>query len=127
MYSIVKNVLNQGGYNLTAIIGKIDSLWLQGKLTDKEYNELVKLAREGANYQDSINVLERLDSLEKRLEALENTDKPKEDYPEYVMGKQYTYGDKCSFWGVNYVCCAPKGAVCVWSPKDYPSYWEALA
>ena len=42
MYSIVKNVLNQGGYDLTAIIKKIDTLWLQGKLPMNSMTSLQK-------------------------------------------------------------------------------------
>lgn len=127
MYSIVKNVIEQGGYDLTAMLGKIDSLWLQGKLTDAQYEELTKAARENADYKDSIDVLERLNALEKRIEALETTEKPADNYPEFVIGKQYIKGDKCLFEGHNYVCIAPEGAVCVWSPKDYPAYWELQA
>lgn len=125
MYSIVKNVLEKGGYNLTTMLGKLDALWVENKLTDEQYQELSKLAREGANYQDGINVLDKLNNLEKRIEALENTESTGEKYPEYVIGKQYVNGNMCSFDGLNYVCVAPVGAVCVWSPKDYPAYWEA--
>ena len=131
MYSIVKNVLNQGGYDLTAIIKKIDTLWLQGKLTDEQRDELTETARNTADVQYSVDVLAKLEELDKRLTVLEKSggDTSGEDtaeYPEYVVGKWYYNGDKCSFKGVNYVCIAPEGATCVWSPKDYPAYWEEV-
>ena len=131
MYSIVKNVLNQGGYDLTSIIKKIDTLWLQGKLTDEQRDELTETARNTADVQYSVDVLTKLEELDKRLTVLEKSggDTSGEDtaeYPEYVVGKWYHNGDKCSFKGVNYVCIAPEGATCVWSPKDYPAYWEEV-
>lgn len=126
MFNTVKNVLSQGGYNLTDILNKIEVLWVKGKLTDKEQEELVAIARGGAKTENSLDVLVKLDELEKRIRALENnTDKPDEDiYPEYQEGKWYYTGDKVSFEGENYICIAPEGTVCVWSPKDYPTYWE---
>lgn len=127
MYSIVKNVLDQGGYDLASIVKKIDTLWLQGKLTDEQHKELTEQARSGANYQDSIDVLDKLNSLEKRIEALENAEASTAEFPAYITGKQYLNGDKCAFGGKNYICIAPDGAVCVWSPEDYPAYWEVAA
>ena len=129
MYSIVKNVLNQGGYDLTAIIKKIDTLWLQGKLTDEQRDELTETARNTADVQYSVDVLTKLEELDKRLTVLEKSDgdtsgEDTAEYPEYVVGKWYYNGDKCSFEGKTYKCIAPDDVVCVWSPKDYPAYWE---
>ena len=126
MFNTVKNVLSQGGYNLTDILNKIEVLWVKGKLTDEEQEELVAIARGGAKTENSLDVLVKLDELEKRIRALENnTDKPGEEtYPEYQEGKWYYNGDKVSFEGENYICIAPQGQVCVWSPKEYPAYWE---
>lgn len=123
MFNTVKNVLSQGDYNLTDILNKIEVLWVKGKLTDEEQEELVALARGGAKTENDLDVLLKLDELEKRIRALEG--KPdEENYPEYQEGKWYYKGDKISFEGENYVCIAPDGQVCVWSPKDYPAYWE---
>ena len=128
MYNIVKNVLNNGGYDLTTILKKIDSLWIQGKLTDTEYEELNTIARGGAKAEYSINVIAKLEEFDQRLSAIENGNvntETTEEYPEFVVGKWYYNGDKVSFEGKNYVCIVPEGTVCVWSPKDYPAYWEA--
>ena len=127
MYNIVKNVLNNGGYDLTAMLKKIDTLWAKGKLTDTEYEELNSIARGGAKPEYSIDMIAKLEEIDKRLSAIENGSQitEPEEYPEYVAGKWYYNGDKVSFEGKNYVCIAPEGTVCVWSPKDYPAYWEA--
>ena len=126
MYNIIKTVLNSGGYDLTAILKKIDTLWVQGKLTNAEYEELNSLARGGAKPENSIDIFHKLEELEKRVIALESGESKEEteEYPEYEIGKWYYKGDKVTFEGKNYVCIAPEGTVCVWSPKDYPAYWE---
>jgi hypothetical protein len=49
-----------------------------------------------------------------------------EEYLKYQVEKQYYTGDNIYFEGENYVCIAPEGTVCVWSPKDYPAYWEKV-
>ncbi len=126
MFNTVKNVLSQGGYNLTDILGKIEILWVKGKLTDEQQKELIALARDGAKPKNSIDVLAKLDELEKRIRALEgdgdNSDE--QTYLEFENGMWYYTGDKVSFEGETYICTAPEGQVCVWSPKDFPEYWE---
>lgn len=47
-------------------------------------------------------------------------------YPEFVVGNWYYAGNKISFSGNNYICVAPENVVCVWSPIDYPEYWEII-
>lgn len=59
-------------------------------------------------------------TLEDRVQALERA----AVVPEYVPGKWYYRGDKVSADGINYTCVAPAGVVCVWSPTEYPDYWQ---
>ena len=44
---------------------------------------------------------------------------------EYTVGKWYYRGDRVKFNGNTYICIAPEGVVCTWSPSEYPTYWEA--
>ena len=46
MYEIIKNVLTHNNYDLTIILRKIDTIWMQGKLTD--------LARNGSDVANSL-------------------------------------------------------------------------
>jgi hypothetical protein len=124
MYSIVENVLKQGGYNLADIIRKIESLWVKGSLTDDEKDSLLSIARNGAKIENSLDVLAKFNDLENRVRLLEDGKTDGEEITEYVSGKWYYTGDKISFEGESYMCIAPEGIVCVWSPKDYPAYWE---
>ena len=131
MYSVVENVLKNGGYNLNDIIRKIDVLWVKGSLTDDERNSLLSLARGGAKIENTVDVFHKLEELDKRMLAVENVCRDIEnttpqDYPEYQDGKWYYNGDKCSFEGENYTCIAPNRVVCVWSPSAYPQYWEKV-
>ena len=128
MYSIVENVIKNGGFDLNEIIRKIDTLWVKGSLTDNERENLLTLARGGAKTENTIDVVAKITDLENRVRLLEGGGSaPKEDtedYPEYQDGKWYYKGDKCSFEGANYTCVAPDGVVCVWSPSAYPTFWE---
>lgn len=129
MYQIIKNVIERGGYDLTVILQKVKTLWANGNITDEQYDELLGLARDGAQTKDSVDIIARLNDLESRVRALESntqTETPTEEYSEFVVGKWYYNGDKCSFSGKNYICTAPIGTVCVWSPTDYPAYWEEV-
>ena len=130
MYEIIKNVIQSGRYELTDILTKIDTLWVQSSLSDDERTELIALAREGAGVSQSVDVLEKLADLDKRVAALERagaTDpEPDVECPEYVAGKWYYKDDKITHNGQKYVCIAPDGVVCVWSPSEYPAYWQLV-
>lgn len=129
MYEIIKSVIKSGRYELTDMLTKIDTLWVQGSLTDDQRAELVSIAREGADTTQAVNVLEKLSDLDRRVKALESASaesEPKEEYPEYVAGKWYYKDDKITHSGKRYICIAPDGVVCVWSPEEYPAYWQEV-
>ena len=129
MYQIIKNVISRGGYNLSAVLSKIDTVWAEGKITDEQRVELIATARNQASSEAGIDIMFKLTELEQRIRALEtgeSTDGSAEEYPVFVTGKWYYTGDKCSFEGASYTCVAPEGVACVWSPADYPAYWESI-
>lgn len=124
MKNIFKSVINRGGYELHAMLNKIDSYHIAGQLTDADRDELYALARGEA--APNVDVMAKLMELEDRVRKLEQgeTETPVEDYPEYIPGKWYRSGDKISYGGKNYVCAAPEGVVCTWNPDEYPDYWS---
>ena len=127
MYDVIKDVINTRRYVLADMLHKIDTLWAQGDLDDEQRTELIALARDKADMAQEVNVLARLEELERRVRALETgSTEPGEAYPDYVVGKWYYSGDKITFEGVKYKCIALAGVVCVWSPKEYPVYWELV-
>lgn len=136
MKDIIKNVIARGSYELSDMLKKIDTLWVQGSLSDEERAELIDLARQNAEVQNSIDVMAKLEEHEKKLAELEelvkNLTASKEDdeevteesYEEYVSGRWCKNGDIFTFKGKVVRCIAPEGVTCVWSPADYPEYWE---
>ena len=77
--------------------------------------------------------MKKLEELDKRVKALEEAKEDdtteegtEEDAAEYEVGKWYYAGDKVSFNGKTDKCIAPNGVVCVWTPTEYPTYWELL-
>jgi len=132
MFEIFKAVITRGGYDLNGILKRIDSYHVEGKLTDAERDQLYALARNKANPSGSMDVLEKLQELDERVRALEQAGKDNatdsdttEAVEEYIGGKWYRTGDQVKFDGKLYTCIAPEGTVCVWSPAEYPAYWEA--
>lgn len=137
MYDIIKNVINEGRYDLSSLLIKIDTLWLQSQITDEQKEELVNLARENADIEHSIEVIQKLkeldmkiNELDKRVLALENGSvepiPPQEEYPPYEIGKWYYKCDKVTFEDKHYECIAPDGVACTWSPSEYPNYWKLV-
>ena len=61
-------------------------------------------------------------SIAERVCALERRTQP----PVYTAGTWYYRGDLISFEGTIYTCIAPKDIVCVWSPAEFPVYWNPL-
>lgn len=123
MEKIFKSVIEQGGYDLAALLGKIDAYHIQGRLSDAQREELCALARSNARAEDSVDLLSKLQELEARVAALENT-APETAAEAYTPGKWYYAGNQCLFEGEVYTCTAPEGVVCVWSPAEHPAYWE---
>ena len=132
MQKIIEKVIESRNYELSDILKKIDTLWVQGSITEEAKKILADKARNNANMQNSMDILAKLEELDKRIKELEaqaetETEEPTETtYPEYTAGKWYYKGDKVTFDGVAYECTAPEGVVCVWSPTEYPAYWEEV-
>lgn len=156
MYEIVKNTILSKNYELSDMLKKIDTLWVQGDLTEEQRLECIDLARENAlsansyaSYQAQIDALVKMVSelnatvstmsaeLEKVKEAVEKMggtvklpepEPEPEEWPPYKdptgAHDAYHNGDKVTFGGKHYICIAPEGVACVWSPTVYPGYWQ---
>ena len=135
MYEVTKNVIQTGSFELHDILVKIDTLWLQGSLTDEERLDLVRLARGKADPSNSYAPLQaQIDALAARVKILEEAatptdpDAPSDEWPAYVQptGSHDAYhnGDKVTYNGAHYICIAPDGVAVVWSPDVYPDYWH---
>lgn len=140
MYSTIKGVIQSGRYELNDMLTKIDTIWLQGGITDEEKTELVSLARENAQPESTYAPLQeqiekafaQIAALAERVTALEQgggeEPEPSDEWPEYIQPTgahdAYHNGDKVTWNGKHYVCIAPDGTACVWNPDAYPAYWQ---
>ena len=145
MYEVIKSVIDSGDYELTAMLAKIDTMWIKGKLTEEQHEEFMQYARDKADPVNSYKPLqERLDealteidgvkstvqALADRVYNLEHPDEEPEEpeepeeWPEYVQPTgahdAYNTGDKMTYVEQHYVC-AMDG--CVWPPDVYPDGW----
>lgn len=141
MYSTIKSVIDSGRYELNDMLHKIDTLWVQGDLTDEQRTELTDLARENADPAASYAPLQeqidqaftQIKALSARVEKLEAGEVPEptpepEEWPEWVQPTGahdcYNTGDKVTYNGQHYVSKIDGN---VWSPDAYPAGWEVYS
>ena len=141
MYSIIKDVIEKGNYELVDILNKINKLWVGNTLTEEERDELVNLARSNAipdnSYAENTiqigNLWEYYQQLDIRLSRLENGQggvepiEPEEEWPEYVQPtgahNAYRIGNRVMFQEKKYICQIDG---CVWDPLTYPQGWKLV-
>lgn len=138
MYEIIKTVIESKRYELADMLEKIDTMWLQGEITEEQKTELVDLARENAKPENSYSDLQKqieqafaeITALRERVDKLDGTEPDPEEYPEYVQptGSHDAYhkDDKVTYKGKKYICIAPEDVAVVWDPETYPAYWQIV-
>lgn len=144
-YEDMRAQIASANYRLDDMLNKLTRLYVEDMVTEAEYDELMQFARDNANPDKDIEqntdlvkeLMSKVTTLEQtvtavdaRVKKLEEPDsesvKPVETYEEYDPNKWYYKDMTCSFKGKKYVCIAPEGVVCTWSPKDYPTYWKKV-
>ena len=123
---IFEQTILRGGFDLAAMLERIDLYNVEAKLTDEEREALYALAREHAapqyNYDSEIEAIwAAIRELQQAQEEGGGTE-PTDEWPEYVQPTgahdAYQVGDKITWNGKHYICIF---ANCVWSPADYPA------
>lgn len=147
-YEDLRAQISSGDFKLQAMLDKLTRLYIEDMIKENEYDELMQFARDNANPDKDIEqntdlvkeLMSKVTALEQtvtamdaRVKKLEEPDsepvepvEPVETYEEYDPNKWYYKGMTCSFKNKKYVCIAPEGVVCTWSPKDYPTYWKRV-
>ena len=126
MKTIFENVIKKGGYDLTALLSKVDAYHIEGKLTDTEREELYALARTAPEAQyDYKAEIERLWAAVRELQNGENpSDEVKEWKQPTGAHDAYMIGDKVIYTDGNiYKSLIDNN---VWSPDVYPNGWEIV-
>ena len=128
MKNIFENVIKKGGYDLTALLNKIDTYHIEGKISDTERDELYALARANPEAQyDYKSEIDRLwvaiRELQKGNTTTEGTTasewrQPTGAHDAYMKGDTIIYTD-----GKTYKSLIDNN---VWSPDVYPNGWEVV-
>lgn len=145
-YEDLRAQISSGDFKLQAMLDKLTRLYIEDMLTEDEYDVLMRLARDNANPDVEIvenadiikQLMQRVTESEQKLKDLEarvvkledpeaELEEPVVTYEPYDPHKWYYKDMTCSFEGKNYICIAPEGVVCTWSPAGYPSYWKLVA
>ena len=133
MKTIFENVIERGGYDLTGLLGKIDSYHVMGRLTDAERDELYAKARAGARDALEYDVKADIDALWAAVRALqgnagsgatEEAQAPAEFVQPTGAHDAYNTGDRVSYNGKLYESVINRN---VWSPDVYPDGWNEIA
>ena len=140
MYQIIHDVITSKRYELRDMLSKIDTIWVQGDLTDEQRTELVELARDNADpaasyapLQEQINqAFAQIKALGDRVAKLEAGETPEpapepEEWPAWVQPTGahdcYNTGDKVTYNGKHYISKLDGN---VWSPDAYPQGWTEV-
>lgn len=129
MKNVFKSVIEKGGYDLAAILNKIDTYHIEGKLTDAEKEELYALARKEPKAQyDFATEIEKLWAAVKALQnagveapatpEVSDWVQPSGAHDAYAAGDVIKYTD-----GKTYKSLIDNN---VWAPDAYPAGWEVV-
>lgn len=123
MKSIFENVIKKGEYDLDTIINKIDVLFIEGKITQKERDELLDLARHKPVAQ--YDVKEEIQKIWLAIKELQGGSLGEDEIVlEWVQPtgahNAYNKGDKMIYNGDVYESLINGN---VWSPVSYPAAW----
>ena len=82
-YEYIKQVIGRRDYQLSDLEERIGRIFLDGKLTEQERDELMRLAADNARDSLQIDVVAKLAEHEQRIAALEH---PEPEYPIWEPG-----------------------------------------
>lgn len=95
MKEFIESVIKTGTYVLSEMEERIQKMYVLGKLTTAELEELLALAAENARDSMQIDVTAKLKELEDRIYALEHPVAP--DFPVWVAGYVTKKGETVQF------------------------------
>lgn len=128
MKNVFKAVIEKGGYDLITILAKIDTLYIEGKITDEERTELCFLARRSPEPQYDYKI--EIEKLWEAVRALQNkettegdTNTPEDFKQPTGAHNAYMSGDIVNYNGKVYKSVIDNN---VWSPDTYPYGWEVV-
>lgn len=89
--------ISLGNYNLEELSFKLDKLYVEGKISGEDRDELIILATEKANDVAQVDLYEKVVELEHRIYALETKEEPEDVIPIWVAGYTTQKGEVVKF------------------------------
>ena len=90
MFDIIKATIENGHYKLTAMLEKIQRMYIVGRITEAQMEQLLEMAAHGVNADaERPDVLAMLQSLAERIEAIEKQMQAEENPAEYEAWKPW--------------------------------------
>lgn len=138
MYEMIKSVIQSHAYNdMNVLIAKIQRLYIEGTLTEEQYQELRSLLAE----QNPVKAYDAEAEIDKiwvelrRIAAIvDHMPEPEpepEEIPVWVQPTgahdAYQIGDKVHYPGTNDPVYESLINGNVWSPDTYPAGWKQVA
>lgn len=125
MKSIFENVISRGNYDLTNMLSKIDTYYIEGKLTESERDALYAQARNGAVAALGYDVKSEIDALWAAVRALQSGQiSGSIEIKDFVQPTgahdAYNIGDKVLYNGKTWESSIDGN---VWRPDVYPAGW----
>lgn len=142
-YSMLKNTIEHHDYDLENIKMKIDRYFIEGRLTNEQFDELTELSSQNAvanvgDYGEQIQILfSQVNELRREIDELKNQVNTQDDaqpqeetiepwHQPTGAHDAYYRGDKMIWENIVYTCIAPEHVACVWDPRTKPNYWTAI-
>ena len=134
MFDLIRNIILTGRFELSDLMNKIDTLWLQGSLTDAQKSAAIALAREKTTPDMGYAGIEaRMKNCEEQIALIlshlfgENV---QDEYPAWQQPtgahNAYYTGSKMTFTdGKRYVCIAPADYAVTYGPDLLPDMWQS--
>lgn len=89
---IFLTLIKSGNYNLDELTVKLDKMYIEGKITEEERDELLLMATDGADDSKQIDLYAKVVDLEHRVSALET-----KDFVEWYAGYVTKKGETVKF------------------------------
>jgi len=89
--------ISLGNYNLEELAFKLDKLYIEGKISGEDRDELIMLATEKASDVAQVDLYEKVVELEHRIYALETKEEPEDVIPIWVAGYTTQKGEVVKF------------------------------
>lgn len=129
MKSIFENVISRGNYDLTNMLSKIDTYYIEGKLTESERDALYAQARNGAVAALGYDVRAEIDALWAAVRALQSgqivdSSEIKDFVQPTGAHDAYNTGDKVLYNGKTWKSIIDGN---VWRPDVYPAGWVEVS